>query len=127
MVWAERHAGQAGALSGGKSGAGPKQREMGPVCWAETEGWAGRVGKERGRAGLDRVLSERAVCVAGPGELRETGRGELACGPDVTEGERRDARRCAARSAVTEVWTAGEFESLARGTRGMVRCTRKQL
>ena len=77
----------------GKSGAGPKQREMGPVCWAKTEGWAGRVGKERGRAGLDRVLSERAVCVAGPGELRETGRGKLACGPDVAEGERREALR----------------------------------
>ena len=90
------------------------------------------MGKERGRAGLDRVLSERAVCVAGPGELRETGRGELACGPDVAEGERREAllREAllrAARSAMTGVWTVGEFESLARGTRGMVRCTRKQL
>jgi len=75
LVWAERHAGQAGALSGGESGAGPKQREMGPVCWAETEGWAGRVGKERGRAGLDRVLSERAVCVTGPGGERTSAAG----------------------------------------------------
>ena len=48
---------------------------MGPVCWAETEGWAGRVGKERGRAGLDRVLSERAVCVAGPGGERTSAAG----------------------------------------------------
>ena len=79
-----------GCLTGGAL-AGAVRR--GPVCWARTEGWAGRVGKERGRAGLDRVLSERAVCVAGPGELRETGRGELACGPDVAEGERREALR----------------------------------
>ena len=42
------------------------------------------------------MLSELAVCVAGPGELRETGRGELACGPDVAEGERREALRRAA-------------------------------